>query len=143
MNKGSIIPDIRFPIIVKTPDGTVTFYLNEKPVIKVYKSVFEKRIIHDSIIIDSNAIEYKVQSVENMGYTNILWGLNIFLGRNIYIRVVLQKVKELNLDEFKKFALRVIVANKDYYISAGKSIKDLKEQIKQSTDNAEIMQVLI
>jgi hypothetical protein len=142
-NKGSIIPDIRFPIIIRTPDGTTTFYLNEKPLIKVYKSVFEKRIIHDSVIIDSNAIKYKVQSVENLGYINIFWGLNIFLGRNIHIKIVLQKIKELNLEDFKNFALKTIVANKNYYISAGKSINDLKEQIKQSTDNAEIMQVLI
>lgn len=143
MNKGIIIPNIRFPVILITPDGTTTCYLSEEPIIKINKNVFEKKVIHNSIIIDANAIKYKVQSVENLGYTNKWGGLNIFFERNVYLKVVLRIVKEFGLDEFKAFITEVITKNNDYYISAGIDIEYLKREVAVCEEKSKILSIII
>ena len=143
MNKSHITPDIKFPIIVITPDGTTTFYLNENPLVKVNKNVFTKRIIHESIIIDADAVKYKIQDITNLGYTNKLMGLNIFFEKNIYLQITLQKIKELDLNEFKSYIIKLIDQNEDYYASAGMNVEDMKTQIAVSKDKSEILSMII
>lgn len=143
MNKGFIIPNIQFPIILITPDGTKTYYLSEEPITKININVFEKRVLHDSIFIDANAIKYKVQSVENLGYTNRLGGLNIFLERNIYVKVELEKIKEFDLEEFKSFISEIITENSDYYISADIDTETLKRKVAEAEEKSKILSIII
>lgn len=128
--------------MVETQDETITFYYSKEPLIKINKSAFNKRLLYNSIIVDSNAIKYQVQTVENLGYTNVFGGLNIFLERTIYVKIVLRKIKKLDLVEFKMMAFSVIDKNSDDYISAGKDIEDLKKQIECLTNTVEIMNLL-
>ena len=141
-NKGYIIPNIQFPIIVISHDKTVTSLYGEEPLTKVNKGVFKKKLLHGITIIDASATKYKVQSVENLGYTNIFWGLNFFFERTIYLKIELKKIKEIELDKFKSLALKMIVCNGDYYISAGMSIKQMKELVVASTTTTEITSII-
>ena len=141
-NKGYITPNIMFPIIIISPDKTVSYLLGEEPITKVNKVVFEKKALLNTIIIDANAIKYKVHNVENLGYTNILGGLNIFFERTVYLKVELEKIKEIEFDKFKSLALKMISYNEDYYISSGMSIKHMKNLVIASTTTIEITSII-
>lgn len=143
MNKGFITPNIQFPVILITTDGTKTYYLNEEPITKIHKDIFEKRVLHNSIFIDANAIKYKVQSVENLGYINRWKGLNLFFKRNIYVKVELEKIKEYDLEEFKSFISEIITENSDYYISADIDPETLKRKVAEAEEKSKILSIII
>lgn len=128
--------------MVETQDKTITFYYSKEPLVKINKSAFDKKLLYNSIIVDSDAVKYRVQTVENLGYTNVFGGLNIFLEQTIYVKIILSEIKKLDLVEFKMLAFNIIDKNNDDYISAGKDIEDLKKQVECLTNTVEIMNLL-
>lgn len=127
--KGYINPSLIFPIIIKTPDNVSTIYTSEKPLIKIRKKTLERRLLEGVVIIDSSGMKYRVAEVKNLGYSNLFFGINVFLESMVDVAISLKEIEKLDIEQFRIVARDMVRQNSDYYISSGRKTKDVISQI--------------
>jgi len=143
MSKGYLDKPIRFPILLKLTNGVSVTALKEKVLTKVYKKSYHSKEFINATIIDAQGTNYIIRDVINLGYTNLLWGLDQFLGQQVYVGLKLTKIKDLTLEEFKLEAIKIVKANKEYYLSAGLNIKEVINNINKAPEVEEISTLLL
>jgi hypothetical protein len=142
MTRGLIEPHILFPVVIQSRDGTTTFYTAEEPLVRITKKALVTKALEGATIIDSSGMKYKVARVVNLGFTNLLWGLNVFLESEVHVRVELDSVEELSLDKFKSFAKKIARSNEDYYLSGGTDLQTILSAIERASDVSALTRIL-
>lgn len=139
-SKGQVIPEVEFPIITIGSNGIVSFSQSTDSFTKWSKSVANNIDYWSSIvIIDSLGNQYKINDLKINGYTNIFWGLDLFLDQTVFVKLDMKLVNHFSVDKVKEIAQKLANANRDYYLSAGIKYDEVVKAIDSATLIKEII----